>query len=121
MRSSSSQSLACEKATEKKEKEEVQPGRELKAEISDVSLDSSRFPLMLSSPKEEKKPETTKSASILEKQKASQRMALQEAAEEAASKVAKPERRPDQCELGQLPTETNKYTWGLSKILVTFL
>ena len=94
LRSSSSQPLACEKATEKKE---VQPGRKLKVEISDVSLDSSGFPLMLSSPKEkeEKKPETTKSDSILEKQRASQRMALQEAAEEAASRVAKPERRPD--------------------------
>ena len=105
LQSSSSQSLACEKAADNKETKEPQPSRKLKVEISDVSLDSQGFPLMLSSPKEkqDKNEVAPKSASILEKQRASQRKALQEAAEAAASRVAKPERRLDTRDLDEEP------------------
>ena len=48
-KSSSSASLACEKAHEGKEKAEEK--RELKAEVSDVSLDSNGYPLTLVSPR----------------------------------------------------------------------
>ena len=53
---------------------------------------------MLSSPqeKEGKSEVAPKGTSILEKTRASQREALQNAAEEAASRVAKPERRPEE-------------------------
>ena len=97
LQSSSSQSLACEKAADLKETKEAQPRRELKVQISDVSLDSHGFPLMLSSPKEqeEKNVVVPKKEFILEKQGARQRKALQEAAEQAASRLAKPETRPD--------------------------
>ena len=54
LQSSTSQSLACEQADDKKEIEEARPRRTLKVEISDVSLDSQGFPLMLSSPQKKK-------------------------------------------------------------------
>ena len=98
LQSSSSQSLACEKASDNKDIEKARSSRTLKVEISDVSLVSQGFPLMLSSPqeKEGKSELAPKGTSILEKTRASQREALQNAAEEAASRVAKPERRPEE-------------------------
>lgn len=95
-KSSSSASLPASQGAEACKKARV-----LKAKVSEVSLDSQGFPAMLASPKKMEKEKASKgdpkSISILEKQRASYRDQLEQAAKAAATdfvEKARPERRP---------------------------